>query len=134
MNTKLGMAMIALGAICAGTAMAKTVGTFGDDDPLPFVRPGMFMLQDGQQEGIANHNTMEPYQICVGKAGKTLRQGEDGMAKTERNVALTVMYDGKNATVAPGTCSDFSAKQITVTPASTLGHDEVLMGRYKHLR
>lgn len=135
MNSKLIWTMATVGMLCTGSAMAqKPSGMFTDDDPLPFIRAGMFMLQDGQREGIANDTKAEPYQICAGKAGKELQQGAAGIAQPERSVPLEVMYDGKNATVAPGTCADFTARDITVMPAAALNQDEVLMGRYKHLK
>jgi hypothetical protein len=134
MNSKLALAMAALGVICAGNALAaKSSGAYGDDDPMPFVRAGEFMLQDGQREGIANDSKAEPYRVCVGKARKSLVEGTAGEERPERSVGLTVMYDGKSASVAAGSCSDFTAKQITVMPAGALAEDEVLMGRYKHL-
>jgi hypothetical protein len=134
MSTKLMLAIAALGTLGSGIAFASPEkGSFTDNDPLQFLRAGEFMLQDGQVQGIANDDEANAYRICVGKAEHRLGELTGLEARTQRDVALKVMFDGQASTVKPGTCSDFRAKEIKITANDRLADNEVLMGRYEHL-
>ena len=130
MNTKLMLTMAAVGLLGSGIVAA---GPAGDDDPMPFLRAGEFMLSNGEVHGIANDDQAESYRVCVGKAEQAPRELTGLDNKTVPNVALKVMFDGQASTVMPGNCSEFHARNIKVTPNSELGMDEVLIGRYEHL-
>jgi hypothetical protein len=104
------------------SASAATRPWYGypDDEPVPFVHAGEFVVGDGMTKGIANNKTDKMYRICV--------------EASKESVPLNVMYDGQKSTVSPGDCADFEAMKIRVSAAGSLGPDEVLIGRYHHIQ
>lgn len=88
-----------------------------DKSMMAFV--GEFEVGNGETHPIAHHKTDKEYRICVRKA--------------RHAVPLKVMYDDKEETVAVGSCTDFEAKNIKVTPAGKLDNDTVLIGKFQRL-
>ena len=43
-------------------------------------------------------------------------------------------YDGQERTIAVGACDDLTARLITLSPGGKLREDEVLIGKYEHLK
>jgi hypothetical protein len=115
------IATLAAVSLCSAFALAGTASaqTNAPDDVLLLHAPGEFMIADGQTKGIAHGNTEHTYRICVSKAAL--------------DVPLKVTHDGQQATVQAGSCAQFQAMNIEVTPGGPLPEDFVMFGRYERV-
>ncbi len=99
---------------------ALSVAHANDDIDNTILRAvGEFEVGSGEVHSIAHHKTDKEYRICVRKA--------------RHAVPLKVMYDGKESTVAAGSCADFEAMNIKVAPGGKLDKDTVLIGKFHQL-
>lgn len=99
---------------------ALSVGYASDvEDDYMLRNGGEFEIGSGEVHSIAHHKADKEYRICVRKA--------------RHSVPLKVMYDGKESTVAVGSCADFEAMNIKLAPGGKLEKDTVLIGRFHRL-
>jgi hypothetical protein len=112
---------IAAALVIVGIAMAYSAPSFADsvDDEL-LAMESEFEIGNGDSKIIADHNTPEPYRVCV--------------AKGPNAVPVRARYDGQERTISVGGCSNLTAKVITLSPASRINEDAVLIGKYAHLK
>jgi hypothetical protein len=80
---------------------------------------GEFEVGNGETRSIAHHKKEKEYRICV--------------ENSRQSVPLKVMYDGKEDTVAVGSCVDYEAMDIKVAPGAKLPSDMVIMGKFHRL-
>jgi hypothetical protein len=81
---------------------------------------GEFQIGNGDTKIIADQSVPEPYRVCVAK-------GPDV-------VPVKASYDGQERTINVGDCATLTAKVIRLSAAGKLKEDEVLIGKYEHLK
>jgi len=110
----LALALTGMMLAHAGAAMA--VETM---DPV-LASAHEFELENGDAKTIANHKVAEPYRVCVSSKSDP--------------VSVAVRYDDATRTLHAGECADVTAKHIVVAPGERMKRDEVLIGKFLHLR
>jgi len=112
---------IAAALAIAGTAVAYSAASFAYDlDEELLARSNEFSIGNGDARVIANHRSPESYRVCVAKGPNT--------------IPVKARYDGQERTIGVGACDDLTARLITLSPGSKLREDEVLIGKYEHLK
>lgn len=91
-----------------------------DPDIILLLEAGEFEVSNGDSKVLFDGKQPEPYRVCVAK-------GPDA-------VPLSVHSDGQVTRVNVGSCVDVKGRFIKLEPAARLRSDEVLIGKYHHVR
>ena len=103
------------------TAMGYSVSSSADDiDDVLLQTVREFQIGNGESTIIADHSMPEPYRVCV-------NEGPDV-------VPVEARYDGQERTINVGDCATLTAKVIRLSAVGKLKEDEVLIGKYEHLK
>ena len=120
---------LALGAAIAATSAAPVLAQQLEGDTNSAVmryarsaaEPGTFWLDNSEDREIIRYSTPRDVRLCLPRA--------QGVGAAERAVPIVVTWDQTvRATLYPGNCLHFDAKQVTLRPARELPSGVALTG------
>lgn len=89
--------------------------------------PGTFWLDGNEDREIIRYSTPRDVRLCLPRA--------KGVGAADRAYPITVTWDGTTrATLYPGNCLFFDARQVTLKPAAELPRGVTLTGQVETSR
>ena len=120
-----------VGAAIAATLLLAALPVRAQSDPVTLLAeqmagPGTFFLNNSESRDVVHYSHKRDLEVCVPskpKPSPTLHPAIE--------IPVKLTWDGGTATVFPGNCFYFDAKEVTVSPGAPLPQDEILTG---HIR